>query len=121
MFLIIHDDKPIYELVFLTMEKQPVKEYFLVHASLDSVDFLMKSKKDYFLGLIKVDDQLVYAYINSVSKALLILRCKIASHFEKGSRQGHIETDQIVPCQDQLGACPGLPESALQGAWSVEI
>jgi hypothetical protein len=43
-----------------------VKEYFLVHSSLDSIDLLLKNKKDFFLGQVKTDDITLFAYINAV-------------------------------------------------------
>ena len=66
MFLVIHDDKPIYELAITSTEKH-IKEYFLIHASLDTVDLIIKNKRDYFLGQIKSDDTVLYAYVNSIS------------------------------------------------------
>lgn len=65
MFLVVHEDRPIYEMDFSGSERQ-VKEYFLIHSSLDNVDLILKSKKDYFLGPIKSDDLSLYAYVNSV-------------------------------------------------------
>lgn len=44
MFLIIQEDKPLYELTFQA-EKLTIKDYFLVHAALDSIDLLSRSKK----------------------------------------------------------------------------
>lgn len=64
MFLVVHEDKPIYELDFSQTEKQ-VKEYFLVHSSLDNIDMILKNKRDYFLGQIKTDDILHYAFVNA--------------------------------------------------------
>jgi hypothetical protein len=64
--MIIHDDKPIYEIDFSQTEKN-LKEYFLIHSALDNIDLLAKSKKDYFLGFIKVDEMPIFAYLNCLS------------------------------------------------------
>ena len=51
MFLIIHDDKPIYEQTFSKPEK--LQTYFIIHAALDSIDQQIKHKKEFYLGQIK--------------------------------------------------------------------
>jgi hypothetical protein len=43
-----------------------VKEYFLVHAALDNIDLAIKAKRDYFLGQVKSDDLILYAFVNAV-------------------------------------------------------
>ena len=40
----------------------------MVHSALDSIDNALKTKKDYYLGQIKTDDILLYAYVNAVRK-----------------------------------------------------
>lgn len=65
MFLIVHDDKPIFEME-LSQSEMSVKEYFLVHAALDNIDLAIRSKKEYFLGQVKSDDLTLYAYVNAV-------------------------------------------------------
>ena len=65
MFLVIHEDKPLYEIDFSNQEKQ-VKEYFVVHSALDSIDNALKVRKEFYLGQIKTDDILLYAYVNAV-------------------------------------------------------
>lgn len=67
MFLIVHEDKPIYELE-LSQSEMNVKEYFLVHAALDNIDLAIKSRRDYFLGQVKSDDLTLYSYVNAVRK-----------------------------------------------------
>lgn len=69
MFFIIQGDKPLYDVNFIQSEKQ-VKDYFLVHAALDSVDQMMLARKDYYLGQVKTDDLAIYAYVNSVSTTM---------------------------------------------------
>jgi hypothetical protein len=66
MFLVIHEDKPIFEMDIIASGEKHIKEYFLIHAALDNIDMLLKSKRDYFLGQIKSDDIILYAYVNSV-------------------------------------------------------
>jgi hypothetical protein len=65
MFLIVHEDKPIFEME-LSAQEMSVKEYFLVHAALDNIDLAVRSKKDYFLGQVKSDDLALYAFVNAV-------------------------------------------------------
>lgn len=43
-----------------------IKEYFLIHSALDNIDIILKSKRDFFLGQIKNDDIVLYAYVNSI-------------------------------------------------------
>lgn len=52
MFFILHDDKPIYQLYF-NQGDRPIKQLFLVHSALDTVDDVLTKKKDYYLGQIK--------------------------------------------------------------------
>jgi hypothetical protein len=65
MFLIIHGDKPIFEMDLVPGEKH-IKEYFLIHSALDSIDMMVKSKRDYYLGQVKNDDLTIYAYVNAI-------------------------------------------------------
>lgn len=65
MFLIVHEDKPIFEME-LSAQEMSVKEYFLVHAALDNIDLALRTKKDYFLGQVKSDDLTLYSYVNAV-------------------------------------------------------
>ena len=67
MFLVLHEDKPIYEMVIANGEKH-IKEYFLIHAALDSIDMIVKNKKEFFLGQVKSDDIVLYAYVNAIRK-----------------------------------------------------
>jgi hypothetical protein len=69
MFLIVQEDKPIYEME-LSQSEMSVKEYFLVHAALDNIDLAIRTKKDYFLGQVKSDDLTLYAYVNAVRNTL---------------------------------------------------
>lgn len=73
MFLIVHEDKPIYELE-LSQSEMNVKEYFLVHAALDNIDLAIKSRRDYFLGQVKSDDLTLYSYVNAVRKRVAYAR-----------------------------------------------
>lgn len=66
MFLIIHEDKPIFEMDLTPSGERHIKEYFLIHSSLDTIDMMTKSKKDYFLGQLKTDDVVLYGYVNAV-------------------------------------------------------
>lgn len=43
-----------------------IKEYFLIHSSLDTIDLMLRSKKDYFLGQLKSDDVVLYAFVNAI-------------------------------------------------------
>ena len=66
MFMIIHDDKPLYEIDFSQTDKN-LKEYFIIHSALDNIEIVAKSKKDFYLGLQKIDDMPIFAYVNSIS------------------------------------------------------
>ncbi len=66
MFLVIHGDKPIFEMDLVPSGEKHIKEYFLIHSSLDTIDMMVRSKKDYYLGQIKSDDTVLYAYVNPV-------------------------------------------------------
>lgn len=76
MFLIVQDDKPIFEMELAATEMS-VKEYFLVHAALDNIDLAVRSKRDYFLGQVKSDDLTLYAYVNSVRTHLNIQKLSL--------------------------------------------
>ena len=52
MFFILHDDKSIYEHYFNQSEQQ-TKEIFLVHCALDTVDYTLTKRRDYYIGQIK--------------------------------------------------------------------
>jgi hypothetical protein len=54
MFFVIQDDKPIYEFYFNQGDRQ-VKELFLVHSALDTVEYALTKKRDYYLGPLKND------------------------------------------------------------------
>ena len=62
----IHGDKPIFEMDLVPSGEKHIKEYFLIHSSLDTIDMMVRSKKDYYLGQIKSDDTVLYAYVNPV-------------------------------------------------------
>ena len=67
MFVLVHEDKPIYEINLGDIEMN-IKEYFLIHAALDNIELSVKQKRDYFLGQVKSDDLVLYAFVNSVRK-----------------------------------------------------
>jgi hypothetical protein len=85
MFLIVHDDKPIYELE-LSQSEMNVKEYFLVHAALDNIDLAIKGRRDYFLGQVKSDDLTLYAFVNAVRTSLYMQRSSLYSCWVRSGR-----------------------------------
>lgn len=72
MFLIVHEDKPIFEME-LSAQEMSVKEYFLVHAALDNIDLAVRNRKDYFLGQVKSDDLTLYAFVNAVQIKFILM------------------------------------------------
>jgi len=70
MFVIFHDDKPIYEYNFLKQEK--LQTYFVIHAALDTVDYTAPKRREFYLGLLKNDDLPIFCYINPTGLRLLL-------------------------------------------------
>lgn len=72
MFLVIHGDKPIFEIDLVPAGERHIKEYFLIHSALDTIEMNLKSRKDYFMGQVKSDDVILYAYVNSIRTQTII-------------------------------------------------
>lgn len=83
MFFVIQDDKPIYEFYFNQGDRQ-VKELFLVHSALDTVEYALTKKKDYYLGQLKNDELSIFAFINpNQLKLLLVLNLQNKKEIDK--------------------------------------
>lgn len=71
MFFIMDGDKPIYEFNSI-VPKEELKTLMTVHASLDSVDYLLQSqKRECYLGVVNSEDPLIVSYSTVTSTVYL--------------------------------------------------
>lgn len=83
MFFVIQDDKPIYEFYFNQGDRQ-VKDLFLVHSALDTVEYALTKKRDYYLGQLKNDDLSIFAFVNpNQLRLLLVLNLQSKKEIDK--------------------------------------
>lgn len=71
MFLILHGDKPIYEYNFSKPEK--LQTYFMIHASLDTIDYTLPKRREFYLGQLKTDELPIFCYVNATGLKLLLV------------------------------------------------
>ncbi len=72
MFFVLHDDKPIYEFYFNQGDRQ-VKQLFLVHSALDTVQYALTKRRDYYIGQLKNDEMAIFAFVNPNQLRLLLV------------------------------------------------
>ncbi len=71
-----------------------IKEYFLIHSSLDTIDMMLRSKKDYFLGQLKSDDVVLYAFVNAI-RTLIVTQILGWSWFSDPRRRSKSPSKKI--------------------------
>lgn len=70
MFLILHEDKPIFEHCFIP---QKLQNYFIVHSALDSLTYTLKQKRDFYIGQLKSEDSPIFCFVNGMGLKMILI------------------------------------------------